>query len=199
MSFETDLQKVRNEGRGLDWFGFLKLDADKAIKKFVRSNWEKFGWKWAARNCRDYRRLLACLCDTINFPEPQELFYSVSQKWPEIRTEVYKRSLGFGHCRFCITLSWPFVVYYRSVADIVADEATTSTDVENMVAQLQAKIYCKEFAFEKEFSFEFSQCEKSAKWTMNSVFLPFLNARFYEIAQAMRNTPKDLQEFRAEN
>ena len=32
MSFETDLQKVRNEGRGLDWCGFLKLDADKAIK-----------------------------------------------------------------------------------------------------------------------------------------------------------------------
>lgn len=199
MSFETDLQKVRNEGRGFNWFGFLTLDADKAIKKFIRSNLEKFSWKWAARNYRDYRRLLACLCDTINFPEPQKLFYSISQKGPEVRTKVYKRSLGFGHCRFSITLSWPFVVYYRSVADIVADEATTITYVAKMEAQRQAKIYCKEFAFEKEFSFEFSQCEKSAKWTMNSVFLPFLNARFYEIALAMRNPLKDLNEFTAEN
>lgn len=199
MSFESDLKKCRIEGRSLNWCGFLSLDADKAVKKFVRSNWEKFSWKWSARNYRDYKRLFACIADTIVYTDPQNLFYSVSQKGPETSLKVYKRSLGFGHCRLCITLSWPFVVYYRRIADRVADEVTTSTDVARMGAQRRAEIYCKEFAFEKEFSFEFSQCEKSAKWTMNKIFLEFLNARFYEIAQNMRNPPKDLKEFRSEN
>ena len=184
--FEDDLKRVRLEEKAkpFDWFSFLTIDSNEAIRKFIRANKRKIVINWNARTYKEFRRIFDFFNELVTIPEPQTTFYCVAPKFKVKEFKVYKRRFGFGHCKFYINLDWPFVVYYKSVED---------------VAEENPKIYCKEYPFEKEFSFEFAQCGKNAKWIFNEIYLKFLNARFYAISQQMQNPPKSVEEFTKQN
>lgn len=200
--FEDDLKRVRLEEKfnSADWRGFLHMvDCNEAVKAFVKKNKNSFVMDWKARNYKHFKRLLEFVNDHVYFPDAQKYFYSVVTKFFIGNFKVEKKSAGFGHCRFVVKLVWPFVIYYRRVADVLADNEIKSSEFAKMEGAKHNEIYCKEYPFEKEFSFEFAQCGKNAKWIFNEIYLRFLNARFYAISQQMKNPPKSVEEFTEQN
>jgi hypothetical protein len=91
------------------------------------------------------------------------------------------------------------VIYYRRVADVLADNEIKSSEFAKMEGAKHNEIYCKEYHFEKEYSFEFAQCGKTPKWVMNNIYLNFIHDRFYAITQQMKNPPKSVEEFTEQN
>jgi len=189
--FEDDLKRVRLEEKfnSADWRGFLHMvDCNEAVKAFIKKNKDFFVMNWKAMNYKQFKRCLEFVNDHVYFPDAQRYFYSSITKFYIGNFKVEKKSAGFGHCRFVVKLVWPFVIYYRRVADMLADNEIKSNE-----------IYCKEYPFEKEYSFEFAQCGKTPKWIMNKIYLNFIHDRFYAITQQMKNPPKSVEEFTEQN
>lgn len=183
--FEDDLKKVRLEGKasGFNWFDFLSADEREAERAFYRANKKIYCWKWNVRNYRDFKMLLDCVLFSVFVPNPQRLFYSISEKIYDVRFRVEKKKAGFGHCIFFVKFNWPFVVYYKRLADELANKMTNSSLQAEMEADLKTRIISKEYQFEKEYSFEFAQCGKSAKWILNQLITKFLKERFAAISE----------------
>jgi len=196
--FEDDLKRVRLEEKPFDWFSFLENDANKAIRKFIQANKLKIVINWNARTYREFRRIFDFVNELVTIPDPQTTFYCVAPKFKVKEFKVYKRRFGFGHCKFYINLEWPFVIYYRRVADMLADEIKSS-EFAKMEGAKHNEIYCKEYPFEKEYSFEFAQCGKTLKWVINNIYLNFIHDRFYAITQQMKNPTKSVEEFTEQN
>lgn len=190
--FEDDLKKVRLEEKasGFNWFDFLSADERKAERAFYMANKKIYCWKWNIRNYIDFKMLLDCVLFSVFVPNPQRLFYSVSDKVYDVCFRVEKKKAGFGHCIFFVKFNWPFVVYYKRLADEIVNKMTKSSLQAEMEADFETRIVCKEYKFEKEYSFEFAQCGKSAKWILNQLITKFLKERFAAISEKMLNPPK---------
>lgn len=120
--FEDDLKRVRLEEKfnSADWRGFLHLvDCNEAVKAFINKNKDFFVMNWKARNYKHLKRILEFVNDHVYFPDAQKYFYSVVTKFFICNFKVEKKSAGFGHCRFVVKIVWPFVIYYRRVADVL--------------------------------------------------------------------------------
>lgn len=200
--FEDDLKRVRLEEKfnSADWRGFLHMvDCNEAVKAFIKKNKDFFVMDWKARNYKKFKRCLEYLYDHVYFPEAQKFFYAPITKFYIVNFKVEKKSAGFGHCRFVVKLVWPFVIYYRRIADVLEDNEIKSSEFAKMEGAKHNEIYCKEYPFEKEYSFEFAQCGKTPKWILNNIYLNFIHDRFYAITQQMKNPPKSVEEFTGQN
>lgn len=201
-TIKDDLKKVRLEEKfnSADWRGFLHfVDCDKAVKAFIKANKNKFVMNWKARNYKEFKHILDFVTEHIYFPDDQRLFYSVTTKFYIANFKVEKKSAGFGHCRFTIKLVWPFVIYYRRIADVVLDDEIKSSEFAKSENAKNNEIYCKEYPFDKEFVFEYAQCGKTPKWILNEIYLKFIHDRFNAITQQMHNPPKSVEEFTWQN
>lgn len=199
---EDDLKRVRLEEKfnSDDWRGFLHMvDCNEAVKAFTKENKDYFVMDWEARKYKRFKKMLEFVNDHVYFPDAQKYFYSVVTKFYIGNFNVEKKSAGFGHCRFVVKIVWPFVIYYRRVADMMAENEIKTSEFAKMEGAKHNEIYCKEYPFEKEYSFEFSQCGKTPKWIMNNIYLNFINDRFCAIARQMRNPPKSIEEFTNQN
>ena len=200
--FEDDLKKVRLEGKfnSSNWRGFLHfVDCDKAVKSFIKANKDYFVMNWKARNDKEFKHILEFVIEHTYFPDDKRLFYSVTKKFSFADFKVEKKSAGFGHCRFTIKLDWPFVIYYRRIADVVLDDEIKSSEFSKRENAKNNEIYCKEYPFEKEFVFEYAQCGKTPKWIINEIYLKFIHDRFYAITEKMNNPPKSVEELIEQN
>lgn len=197
--FEDDLKRVRLEEKfnSFNWRGFLHfVDCDNAVKAFIKANKDYFAINWKARNYKDFKHILDFVIEHIYFPDNQRLFYSIVTKSYIANLKVEKKRAGFGHCRFVVKFVWPFVIYYRRIADVVLDDEIKFSEFAKRENAKNNEIYCKEYPFEKEFVFEYAQCGKTPKWIINEIYLNFIRSRFYAITEKMNNPPKSVEELR---